>query len=89
MRSTRRQAIEQRLARLEAHRPQPACSNEVPIPSDEELAAMTSEELYALCERVLATVQLTPEELAMNDDELSEHCRKLVEEDQRRAGLFN
>ncbi len=50
---------------------------------------MTSEELHALCDRVLAQVDLTPEELAMTADELHEHCCRLVREDQVRGGLFN
>jgi len=89
MRSIRRQAIAQRLARLEAQRPRPTRDDGIPIPSAEDLAAMTDQELHDLFERVLASVELTPEELAMTADELHEHCCRLVREDQIRAGLFN
>ena len=89
MRSIRRQAIAERLARLEAQRPQPTRDDGIPIPSEAELAAMSDEELNALCERVLAQVELSPEELVMTDEELHEHCCRLVKEDQMRSGLFN
>ncbi|WP_159716145.1 hypothetical protein [Geminicoccus flavidas] len=85
----KRAEIERRLERLEARRSPPSQALGIPILSEEELAAMSNEELKALCERFLAQVELTPEELAMTADELHEHCCRLVREDQVHAGLFN
>ena len=83
----RRTKAADRLARLEASAPPPKTDLAFEIPAD--LSALSDDDLQDLCERFLATVDLTPEDLAMTDEELDEHCCRLVKEDQMRAGLFD